>query len=133
MLYWWTYNSFVKIFSFLVRWSTSLHTSTVHKTASLADEGNSSYCQSIGAYNTKHNLWKLALRCHLNTDAKARDRIRNFLLMRTDILIARPHCRQAIEKTSNFPQVLINIPWFFNIIRDLKTIPTIQNQKPLVQ
>ena len=31
-----------------------LHTSTVHKTASLADEGNSAYCQSTGAHNIKH-------------------------------------------------------------------------------
>ena len=63
-----------------------LHTSTVHKTAaSLADEGNSAYCQSSGAHNIKHicNLWKLALRGHLNTDAQARARIRNFLLTRT--------------------------------------------------
>ena len=29
-----------------------LHTSTVHKTASLADEGNSAYCQSSGAHAT---------------------------------------------------------------------------------
>ena len=31
-----------------------LRTSTVHKTASLADEGNSAYCQSSGAHNIKH-------------------------------------------------------------------------------
>ena len=31
-----------------------LHTSTVHKTASLADEGNFAYCQSSGAHNIKH-------------------------------------------------------------------------------
>ena len=47
-----------------------LRTSTVHKTASLADEGNSAYCQSSGAHNIKRNLWKLALRGHLNTDAQ---------------------------------------------------------------
>ena len=45
-----------------------LQTVTVHKTASLADEGNSAYCKSSGAHNIKHNLWKLALRGHLNTD-----------------------------------------------------------------
>ena len=39
-----------------------LHISTVHKTASLADEGNSAYFQSSGSHNIKHNLWKLALR-----------------------------------------------------------------------
>ena len=46
-----------------------LHTSTVHKTASLADE----------AYTTLNIYkWKLALRGHLlNTDAQARDRTRN--------------------------------------------------------
>ena len=43
-----------------------LRKSTVHKTASLADEGHSAYCQSSGAHNIKHNLWKLALRDHLN-------------------------------------------------------------------
>ena len=60
-----------------------LHTSTVHKTASLTDEGNSAYFQSSDAHNIKHNLWKLALRGHLNTDAQARDRTRNLLLTRT--------------------------------------------------
>ena len=58
-----------------------LHTGTMHKTASLADEGNSAYCQSSGAHNIKHvNLWKLAMRGRLNT---ASDRTRNFLLKRT--------------------------------------------------
>ena len=60
-----------------------LHTSTVHKTASLADEGNSAYCKSSGAHNIKHNLWKLALRGDLNTDAQVRDRTQNILLTRT--------------------------------------------------
>ena len=36
-----------------------LHTSTVHKTASLADKGNSAYCQSSDVHNIKHNLQKL--------------------------------------------------------------------------
>ena len=71
--------------SFFVR-CYILHTCTVHKTASLADEGNSAYCQSSsGAHKVKHiyvNLWKLALRGHLNTDAQTRDRTRNFLLTR---------------------------------------------------
>ena len=31
-----------------------LRTSAEHKTASLADEGNSAYCQSSGAHNIKH-------------------------------------------------------------------------------
>ena len=50
-----------------------LRTSTEHKTASLADEGNSAYCQSSGAHNIKHikNLWKLTFRGHLNTDVQA--------------------------------------------------------------
>ena len=50
-----------------------LRTSTEHKTASLADEGNSTYCQSSGAHNIKHiyNLCKLTLRGHLNTDVQA--------------------------------------------------------------
>ena len=37
------------LFIYLVRCPTSyIHTSTVHKTASLADEGNSAYCQNSG-------------------------------------------------------------------------------------
>ena len=50
-----------------------LRTSTEYKTASLADEGNSAYCQSSGAHNIKThiNLWKLTLRGHLNTDDQA--------------------------------------------------------------
>ena len=52
----------------LIGWMTHiLHTSTVHKTASLADEGNSAYCKSSCAHNIKHNLWKLTSRGHLNT------------------------------------------------------------------
>ena len=31
-----------------------LRTSTEHRTASLADEGNSAYCQSSGAHNINH-------------------------------------------------------------------------------
>ena len=31
-----------------------LRTSTEHKTASLADEGNSAYCQFSAAHNIKH-------------------------------------------------------------------------------
>ena len=31
-----------------------LQTSTEHKTASLADKGNSAYCQSSGAHNIEH-------------------------------------------------------------------------------
>ena len=60
-----------------------LHTSTAHRTASLADEGNCAYCQSSVGHNIKHNLWKLVLRGHFNTDSQARDGTRNFLLMRT--------------------------------------------------
>ena len=33
-----------------------LRTSTEHKTASLADEGNSVYCQSSGAHNIKDTV-----------------------------------------------------------------------------
>ena len=45
-----------------------LRSSTEHKTALLADEGNSAYCQSRGAYNIKHIL---TLRGHFNTDVQA--------------------------------------------------------------
>ena len=34
-----------------------LRTSTEHKTASLADEGNSAYCQSSGVHNIKHRTY----------------------------------------------------------------------------
>ena len=33
-----------------------LHTTTVHKTTSLADKGNSAYCQSSGAHTS--NIYK---------------------------------------------------------------------------
>ena len=59
-----------------------LHRSTVHKTASLADESNSVYCQWRTQHQTYINLWKLPLRGHLNTDAQARDRTRNIFLTR---------------------------------------------------
>ena len=52
--------------------SHTLHTSTEHITAPLADEGNYACCQSRGAHNIKHNLWKLALRDHLSTEAPKR-------------------------------------------------------------
>ena len=40
---------------------------------------------SLEAHTTlnTYNLWKLALRGHLNTDARTRDRTRNFLITRT--------------------------------------------------
>ena len=67
-----------------------LHTSTVHKTASLADEGNFAYCQSSGAHNTKriykpieNSILNTDAQKILNTDAQARGRTRNILLMRT--------------------------------------------------
>ena len=41
------------LFFYLFRCHIS-RTSTEHKTASLADEGNSAYCQSSGAHNIKH-------------------------------------------------------------------------------
>ena len=65
-----------------------LRTSKEYKTASLADECNSAYCESSNIHKIKHiktyiNLWKLALRGHLITDDQARDGTRNFLLTRT--------------------------------------------------
>ena len=69
-----------------------LRTSTEHITAPLADGGNYAYCQSRGAHNIKHiepmeisietspQHWKLALGGHVNTDARTRDRTRNFLI-----------------------------------------------------
>ena len=44
-----------KMFFFkIVFISHIIHTSTEHKTASLADEDNSAYCQSSGSNNIKH-------------------------------------------------------------------------------
>ena len=62
-----------------------LRTSTEHITAPLVDEGNNVYCQSREAHTTlnTYNLCKLILRGHLNTDARTRDRNRNFLFTRT--------------------------------------------------
>ena len=34
-----------------------LYTSTVHKTASVANEGNSAYCQASGGHNIKHIIY----------------------------------------------------------------------------
>ena len=47
---------FLFIFSiwFVVPHPHILQTSTEHKTASLADEGNSAYCKSSGAHHIKH-------------------------------------------------------------------------------
>ena len=67
-----------------------LRTSTEHKTASLADEGNSAYCQSSGAHNIKHiNINKLTLRGPLNTDVQAGLELGTFRY-ENDALTARP-------------------------------------------
>ena len=68
-----------------------LHTRAVHKTASLADEGNSAYCQSSDAHN---------IRGHLNTDDQARDRTRNFLLTRTTPQLHKLLCGISAYKKS---------------------------------
>ena len=62
-----------------------LRTSTEHITAPLADEGNYAYIASLEVHTTlnTYNLWKLALRVHLNTDARTKDRTRNLLITRT--------------------------------------------------
>ena len=66
---------------FIFIWLDDPH--LTYKHSEQADEGNYAYCQSSGAYNIKHNLWKLALRGYLNTDSQARDATRTFLLTRT--------------------------------------------------
>ena len=45
-----------------------------------------------------YNLWKLALRGHLNTDVQAKDRNRNIYEHKNDAVTARPqlHNRYAI-------------------------------------
>ena len=100
-----------------------LRTSTEYITAPLADEGNHAYCQSRGAQNilNTYNLWKLALRGHLNnTDSRTRDRTRNFL--------SQEQCRNRsatapqpgntglrIQRLNNCTITAINILliWFF--------------------
>ena len=73
-----------------------LHTSTVHKTASLADEGNSAYCQSSGAHNIKHNLWKSALGGHLNTDTPSEGSNSELFAHENDALTAGPQVHISI-------------------------------------
>ena len=48
-----------------------LRTSTEHKTASLADEGNLHIASRAHITLNTYNLWKLTLRGHLNTDVQA--------------------------------------------------------------
>ena len=67
-----------------------LHTSTVHKIASLAYDGNSAYCQSSGARNIKYNPWILALRGHLNTDVKAKEWNSERFALENDALTSWP-------------------------------------------
>ena len=69
-----------------------LRTSTEHITAPLADEAlmHMASLEARTTFNT-YNLWKLALRGHLNTDARMRDRTRNFLITRT---LARPNVEE---------------------------------------
>ena len=45
------YHQFLNFLTFF--WLDVPHTSTVHKTTSLADGANSAYCQSSGAHNMK--------------------------------------------------------------------------------
>ena len=47
---------------------------------------------SLEAHTTLniYNLWKLALRGHLNTDAQTRDRTWNFFYQKNDAVTARP-------------------------------------------
>ena len=53
---------------------------------------------SLEAHTTLiiYNIWKLALRGHLNTDARTRDRTRNFLITRTMPLTARPQLHTPV-------------------------------------
>ena len=60
-----------------------LHTSTVHKNTSLADEGNSPYCQSAAHTLNIYKPMEISIKRLPNTDAQARDRTLNFLLTRT--------------------------------------------------
>ena len=73
-----------------------LRTSTEHITAPIADEGNC--VASLDAHTTlnPYNLWKLALRGHLNTDARTRDRTRNFFYHRNDAVTTRPQLYKTI-------------------------------------
>ena len=62
-----------------------LHANTTQKPTSLVEQGNYENRQSSGAQNIKHmlNLWKLALRSHLNTDTVERDTNRNSVTTKT--------------------------------------------------
>ena len=88
--------------------SNILRTSTEHKTASLADEGNSAYCQSSGAHNIKHthiNLWKLTLRGHLNTAVQAGLKLGTFR-SRERSLTARPQLHKVSIKANNLLYIM---------------------------
>ena len=57
-----------------------LRTSTEHKTASLADEDNSAYCQSSGAHNIKHEVLYFVSITKCNIDAgKTRSKRKPYL------------------------------------------------------
>ena len=47
-------SSLFQLLFFSFFFSICFRCPTEHKTASLADEGNSAYCQSSGAHNIKH-------------------------------------------------------------------------------
>ena len=93
-----------------------LRTSTEHKTASLADEGNSAYFQSSGAHNIKHiNLWKLTLRGDLNTDVQAGLELGIFR-SRERCLTARPHNYSlTTAKSLCYESILVGALWIWEI------------------
>ena len=65
------WEKFVLLLNFFI-WLDDPHLTYKHNGEDCIDShGNSAFCI---------NLWKLALRGHLNTDAQARDRTRNILL-----------------------------------------------------
>ena len=85
----------------------TLHTNIVHKTVSLADEGNSEYCQSSGAHNIKHNLYKLTKRSPQHWCPSERSNSELFshendaLTALSQLLITIQHCYITCRRTYN--------------------------------
>ena len=73
-------NVFKKEFFFSFSICLDVPQSTEHKTASLADEGNSAYCQSSGAHTLK--TYK-PMEINIERSPQHGARTRNFSLMRT--------------------------------------------------
>ena len=88
-----------------------LHTSTVHKTASLVDEVNSAYCQSSSAHNITHYLWKLALRVGINMMSKRGIELATFC--------SRERC---LNRSATAPDIGIDLNLFYLFLRRIGSV-----------